>query len=139
VNLADVMDDIANQLKTIDGLQVHPQPPDMATPTAGVVRYPDKIHFDETYGRGVDTMTLGVVIVAGRVVDRATRTELGAFCDGTGPRSIKAVLEGGVDTGAYTAFDGLVVTDVDFVPYAINGIDYVAALFMCDIEGKGTA
>jgi len=133
MDLAAVMDAVAGRIDTITGLRVHPHPPGSLTPPAAVVSYPDEIAFDETYVRGMDRMTLPVVVVVGKASDRAARDELAAYCNGSGARSIKAVLESGV----YTAFHTLRVMRIEFDVVTIGGTDYLAALFDLDISGQG--
>jgi hypothetical protein len=95
MNLADVMDDLATRLRSIGGgLRVREYPPDTATPDIAVVTYPDAYDYDATMDRGNDRMTVPVVVMVGRVSDRATRTRIAKYCGGSGPESIKAVLEG---------------------------------------------
>lgn len=133
MDLVAVMDEIGDRLDTIDGLRVFRYPPDSITPPAAVVAYPDSLTFDETYGRGMDRLTLPVVVVVGRQSDRASRDNLGRYCDGSGSASVKAVLE----SGSYTAFDTLRVMSVEFDSVTMAGTDYVAAMFDVDIAGSG--
>jgi len=134
MNLAAVMDAVSTRLDTIANLRCFAYPPAKLTPPAAVVSYPETYTFDETYGRGSDRMTLPVVLVVGRVSDRSARDELGAYCNGTGARSVKAVLQ----SGTYTAFDSLRVVSIDFDVVSIAGVDYLAALFDLDIFGPGS-
>lgn len=133
MNLADVMDQVATQLDTISGLRVYAYPADSVAPPAAIVSYPEEYEYDATYGRGSDRISLPVVVVAGKVSDRASRDELGAYVDGSGSSSVKAVLE----SGTYTAFDELRVTGVEFDPVMIAGTNYISALFTLDIIGEG--
>jgi hypothetical protein len=134
MDLADVMDALAARLDTIDGLRVHAHPPGTVTPPAAVVAYPEAVTFDATYGRGMDRMTLPVVVVVGKASDRTARDQLGAYADGSGPKSVKAVVE----SGTYTAFDTVRVMSVEFDVIAIGGTDYLAAMFDLDISGPGS-
>lgn len=95
MNLADVMTEIGDRLDTIAGLRVYRYPPDQVAVPAAVVTYPEDYIFDATFGRGMDTMTLPVVVMVGRVSDRKSRDLIAGYCDGAGPQSIKAVLETG--------------------------------------------
>ncbi len=135
VNLGSVMQAVADRLDTITGLRGFGFPPDSVTPPAAIVSYPDEYHFDDTYRRGMDRLTLPVVVVVGRVSDRASRDQLGVYCDGVGASSVKQVLE----SGTYTAFDSLVVRNATFDVVSIAGVDYMAALFDLDVVGRGTA
>src|SRR5690554_5313400 len=99
MDLNAVMDEVEQTLKGIDGLRVHGYPPDNLVPPAAIVAYPDALTFDETYGRGMDRVTLPVVVVVGRVSDRSSRRQLAAYAAGDGDQSVKAVVE----AGAYEA------------------------------------
>lgn len=134
MNLADVMDEIAARLDTLAGLRVSSHPPGSITPPAAIVAYPETYTFDETYVRGIDRMTLPVVLVVGKASDRAARDALAAYVDGSGASSIKALIEG----GTYTTFDTVRVTGVEFDPITIGGTEYMAALFDLDIAGQGS-
>lgn len=132
--LGDVMDQLATALGTISGLRVFPYPPDSLNPPAAVVSYPDTLTFDETYGRGMDRISIPVVVVVGRVSDRASRDQLSAYCNGSGDSSIKAALE----SSTYTACSTVRAASVDFDVVTIGGTDYMAALFTLDISGSGS-
>jgi hypothetical protein len=136
VNLADVQDEIAAQLSTIDGLRVTVDPPDKIQPPAAIVAMPDTLDFDQTYGRGSDRMALPVVVLVSGTVSRVARKTLAAYCDGSGAKSLKAVLE--ADDAGYTAMDSIVVTGIEFDVYQNGGVDYPAAIFNLDITGRGS-
>ncbi|HEX6969410.1 MAG TPA: hypothetical protein VF174_11465 [Micromonosporaceae bacterium] len=135
MNLADVMDEIAARLATIDGLRCYAWPVPKISPPAAVVGFPEDITYDATYGRGMDQMTVPVVLLAGRVGDRPTRDVLAAHADGSGARSVKAVLE----SATWTAFETVRVTGAQFDPVTIAGVDYEAAVFTLDIAGQGSS
>lgn len=135
MDLDAVMQEIATRLDTIAGLRVYGYPTDTVQPPAAVVGYPESIDFDQTYGRGVDTIALPVVVVVGKVYDRATRDALSKYCDGAGAASLKAVLE----PDPHTAFNTVRVARVEFDVVTYNGIDYAAAIFDLAISGKGTS
>jgi hypothetical protein len=80
----------------------------------------------------VDTIT-GLRCFVGKAHDRSTRDRVADYCDGSGAKSIKAVVE----SGTYTAFDSVRVARVEFDVVTIGGIDYLAALFELDIIGDG--
>lgn len=134
MNLADVMDDVADRLGTITGLRVWAWPGGAVTSPAAVVTYPSEYRYDETYGRGMDRMTLQVVVLVANPTARPTRDALGAYVDGSGASSVKAVLEG----GTYTAFHSLRVVSVDFDMYEVAATKYAAAIFDIDIAGSGS-
>jgi hypothetical protein len=98
-----------------------------------VVAFPEDYTFDATYGRGMDRMTLPVVVMVGKVSDRTSRDRLTAYLDGSGATSIKAVIE----AGTYTAFDVVRVMDATFDVVSMAGVDHLAATFSLDIAGSG--
>ena len=131
--LNDVMDAISTRLDSIGGLRCFAYPPGTVVPPAAVVSYPEQITFDETYGRGMDRMSLPVFVVVGRPTDRSTRDLMSKYCNGSGSSSIKAVLE----SGTYTAFDVVRVEDIKFDVWNLGGTDYMTAEFTLDIAGQG--
>lgn len=130
-----MMDELGDQLDTIDGLNVYRWPPDSVTAPGAVVTYPDGLDFDATYQRGFDDITLPIVVVVGKASARAARDKVAAFCAGSGDASVKAVLE----AGTYTAFDVARVTGVEFSVATIGTTEYLTATFAVDITGGGTS
>jgi hypothetical protein len=106
------------------------------TPPAAIVSYPEKVDFDETYGRGMDRIPdWPVVVVVGKATDRTARTRIYQYAAATGSNSLKTVLQ----AHTWAACDVLTVTSVEFDVVTIGAIDYIAALFHLDITGQGTA
>lgn len=134
MNLGDVMDEISTRLDTIAGLRCFAWPNPSVAPPAAVVLYPEEYIFDATYGRGLDRLSLPVVVVVGKVSERSTRDALAAYVNGSGASSVKAVLE----SGTYTAFDFVRVAAVDFGERTIAGTPYQGAQFTLDIAGSGS-
>jgi len=134
MELGVVMDQVAARLDLIEGLRCEAHPTGMVNPPGAVVLYPEDYEYDGTYQRGMDRMRLPVLLVVGRVVDRSTRDQLTAYAKGSGPRSVKAVLE----SGTYTAFDEVTVKGAEFDVVTIAQTDYMSALFTLDIVGQGS-
>lgn len=135
MNLASVMDAIGTRLDTITGLRVFKFPPDgTISPPAAIVSYPLEYEFDSSYARGSDRMSLPVIVLVGKVSDRKSRDQLGAFCDGSGSSSVKAVVE----AGTYTAFDTVRVASVEFDVISVAAVEHAAATFTLDIIGPGS-
>lgn len=132
--VSDLMDELATQLETISGLRCFAYPPDSLTPPAAVVSYPDVINYDATYGRGSDTLTLPVMVLVGRPTDRTARDLLSAYVDGSGSKSVKAVLE----AGTYTAFDSIRVASAEIDVVTIGATPYLNAEFSVEITGSGS-
>ena len=136
MNLGAVMDELAAQIGTIAGLTAFGYPPDTVTPPAAIVTYPDEVVFDATYGRGMDTIALPVVVVVGRASDRASRGRLSRYLDGSGSHSIKATLE--ADGLEWASFDTVRVMSADEIDiYQIGGVDLLSATLRLDIAGTG--
>lgn len=133
MNLADVMDEVADQLGAIGGLRAYPYPVSTISPPAAIVSYPETYTYDETYGRGMDRLTLPVVVLVSLASDRAARDQLGQYVDGAGAKSVKQAVE----SGTYEAFDTARVQSVVFDAVTISAVEYLAATFSIDIAGEG--
>lgn len=133
MNLAPIMDEIAQRLKTIGGLRVSAQPPKSISPPAAIVSYPDSVDYDQTYGRGMTNVTgLKVWLVVGNVTDRSARDALAEYVSDTGPKSVKSALE-----GAAAAWDDLHVVSAEFDVLTIAGVDYIAAGLTINLACQG--
>lgn len=135
MNLGNVMDEIAVRLRLAPSLtgRTYAYPPGSVTPPTAIVSYPSNYAYDETYGRGMDRMNGTVVVVVGKPTERQSRDQLTKYVDGSGPESVKALL----DSGGYTSCDSVRVASVDFDVYTIGGTDYLTAVFDLDIAGQG--
>ena len=89
--------------------------------------------FDQTYGRGMDRLTLPVLVLVGKVTARTSRDKLVPYVSGSGTKSIKAVVE----AGTYTSCDTVRVVKAEFDVIRVGGVDYAAAQFDLDITGSG--
>lgn len=129
----DVLAEIAARLDTITGLNVFPFWA-KKVPVPGVtVGLPEGIEFDQTYGRGLDKMSVPIIVMVGMVSDRASAKELGAYMDGSGARSFKAKL----NAGPWTACDEVIVRSVAPDTYSSGGVILLGAEFMTDVYGMG--
>lgn len=134
MNLADVMDEVAQVLGQITGLRVFEYPPGSVAAPAGAVSYPESIDYDQTYQRGTDQITdLPMVLVVGKATERSARDTVSAWTAGSGPRSVKALME----AHTWTSCDDLTVTSCGFDVVSIAGVDYLAAEFRATIVGPG--
>lgn len=135
MRLGDVMAEIAEALKTIDGLRVHSFPADKIDPPAAMVEYPERIVFDAAFQRGLDTMTCGITVAVARVWDKATWGLLTPYCDGDSPKSVKAALH----RWTFESCSFALVKDAQFATRPIAGVDYAAAFFTVDVAGRGAS
>jgi hypothetical protein len=134
MDLGAVMQQVADRIDTIPDLRVFAYPADKISPPAAIVTYPGTLAYDASYGRGMDHIPdLTVVLLVGKVSARASRDLITKWVKGSGANSIKAVVE----SGTYTAFDTVRVTEVTFDVIAIAAVEYLAATFTLDIAGQG--
>jgi hypothetical protein len=134
MDLEEVSEEIRTALGTITGLRRPPWGVESVEPPAAIVALPERIDFDQTYGRGKDRYPdVPVVILVGAPEDRASRKALAAYADGSGPASVKAVLE----AYAWTTCDVVRVAWAEFDNAKYAGIDYLAVIFHLDIFGRG--
>lgn len=133
--IKNVMAELAARLATVTDINVFPFPPDNASPPAAWVEWPDVVTYDLTFGRGMDTLTLAVVVIVGKVSDQDAIAQLTEFADGSGTRSVKALLES--TGGTYTAMDTVQVTRAEFGLVTLAGTAYDGAWFYVDIAGDG--
>lgn len=136
MHLEDIAAEIAIPLGTLPGMRVPAWGIESVEAPAALVALPERMNYDETYGRGSDAIPdLPLVVLIGAPEDRASRKRLSAYADGTGPQSVKQVLE----AYAWTTCDDVHVAYVEFdqtVSYA--GVSYLAAIFHLDITGGGS-
>lgn len=132
MNIDTVMTEVATRLKTIAGLRVFDHPVDEVQPPTAIVSLP-QITFDQTYGRGSDRYNMPVLFVIGKVESRAARNNMAPYVAGSGPKSVKAVLEGFTPV----AFDAVRVQGVDFDVVTFGTVEFLTATFLLDIMGSG--
>lgn len=128
-----VMVELGERLATIADHTSHDWPVGSPTPPASLVSYPETGTFDLTYQRGMDRLTIPIVVIMGQVKDRATREQFGAYTAGSGARSVKAVLE----SGTYVSFHEVVVKGFESDAVRIGAVDHMAAIFTCEVTGSG--
>lgn len=131
--IGDVMDEIGSRLQIVKSLRVLPYEADSVNPPCALVSLPTNINYLSTYQRGMDQMTIIVTVLVSVVDDRVRRDHIAPYGDGSGSMSIKHVLE----SGMYTSFDVIAVASATFDVLNIEGIDYLGAVFVCNIAGQG--
>jgi hypothetical protein len=136
MNLSDVADEISAQLDTIAGLRCFAYQPETINPPTAIVLnpVPGGIEYDQTYGRGMDRITLPLLLVVGAAANRSAQAAVRLYCDGSGASSVKAVLQ----AGTYASFHTIRVTTGGVDGVTIGGQEYLAAFFDLDITGQGT-
>lgn len=135
MRLNDVMDELAARIDGIDGLRVHAFPADNVAPPAAEVVYPESYEYDATYGRGSDRLTVPVIVTVGRASDRASAINLGAYADGSGPKSIKSAIEGATYLNLPTTAAS--ATTPDHADFATNQLEVRILAAMDDWTSPG--
>lgn len=136
MNLKAVREELAARLATIDGLNTYPFRPDKITPPAAFPDLPDRINYDGTYERGMDSIPIPVNVLVGKLSAQASQEQIADYVAGEGPRSFKATLDSS-PSNPYTSCDDVHVKSVEFAVFTIAGVDYLAASFSVDITGNG--
>jgi hypothetical protein len=134
VIISDVMDELGNQLDTIDGLRVHNYEADDINVPAGLISLPRSIDFSTTYNRGMDKLVLNAVILVSVVGDKIRRDEIAPYADGAGPKSVKQILE----STQYSSFDTIFVAKAVFDIFRFVDVDYLGLRFDINIAGEGS-
>lgn len=92
------------------------------------------IDFDETMGRGLDSMLVTCPLVVPRATDQAGQAELDGYLQTSGPTSVKAALE--VDRTLGGACQSLRVEQASgYGQYEVAGVAYYGALFSVRVWG----
>lgn len=128
LNINAVMDGLGARLATIAGLRVFDYPPDNASPPAAIVGLPTALEYDATKGRGVDRCVVPVMVVVGRVAERAARDAVSLYLAGAGASSVKAAVDGPLGGSAHTAR----VMEARVEVVTLGGVEYLGATF--DVE-----
>lgn len=97
------------------------------------VGLPEETVYDQTYGRGSDTLTVPVVVLVGKVDNQSAARQLMAYMDGSGPRSFKAVLE----AHSWTTCDDVMLASAEPGAYSSGGVALLGAEFMLTVLGQG--
>lgn len=129
-----VLQEIADLLDEIPGLNVFPYWVKKVPVPGATVGLPSEIEYDQTYGRGLDKMTVPIIVLVGMVSAKASAAELNAYMDGSGARSIKWNLNGARD---WASCDDVVVRSVIPDTYSSGGVVLLGAEFTVDVYGKG--
>jgi hypothetical protein len=133
--LTDLRTGLANRLTTITGLRSSAYIPDNPQPPVAVVM-PGRITYDTAFGRGSDEYQFTVLLIVGRVADRASQTTLDGYCESSGNRSVKAAIEGDRSLGG-KALDCRVTEMANQGSLAIGDVTYHTAEFNVSVIAAG--
>ena len=133
--LTDLRTGLANRLATITGLRSSAYIPDNPQPPVAVVM-PGRIQYDTAFGRGSDEYQFTIMLIVGRVADRASQTNLDAYCASSGSTSVKAATEGDRSLGG-KALDCRVTEMTNQGSLAIGDVTYHTAEFSVTVIAAG--
>jgi hypothetical protein len=133
--LTDLRTGLATRLATISGLRSSAYIPDNPQPPVAVVM-PGRIQYDTAFGRGSDEYQFTIMLIVGRVADRASQTNLDAYCTSSGSTSVKAAVEGDRTLGG-KALDCRVTEMTNQGSLAIGDVTYHTAEFNVSVIAAG--
>lgn len=110
----------------ITGLRVYDTIPDNIVPPAAVVGQLS-MEWDLVMARGADTATLDVIVIAGRMSERAAQDYLDGLLTGTGANSIKTKIEADQTLGG--SVSSIRCRTADPVAMAVSGVEMLAYRF----------
>jgi len=133
--LTNLRSGLATRLATISGLRSFAYIPDNPHPPVAVVM-PGRISYDTAFGRGSDEYQFTIMLIVGRVADRASQTNLDAYCASSGSASVKAAIEGDRTLGGH-ALDCRVTEMTNQGSLAIGDVTYHTAEFSVTVIAAG--
>lgn len=129
MQLGPLMDEVAVCMRQVSGLHVFAWPTGRVTPPAAVVNYPTSISYQ--VDRASYRISLPLVLAFGRPTDPGTRDVLAAYVNGSGPSSVRRL----VDDYAWTSCDSVTAKEADIDIVTVANVEYLAAVFGLDIIG----
>jgi hypothetical protein len=97
---------------------------------------PGRITYDQAFGRGSDEYSFTIMLIVGRVADRASQTTLDTYCESSGNRSVKAAIEADRSLGG-KALDCRVTEMTNQGSLAIGDVTYHTAEFSVTVIAAG--
>jgi hypothetical protein len=127
VSVSELRAGIATNLAAISGLRTSAFVPDNPTPPIAVV-VPQRIEYDAAMGRGMDTYTFDVLVIAQRMSERTAQSLLDGYCNPTGPSSVKTAIQSDPTLGG-KCFDLRVTEMSAYQALSIGETQYLSATF----------
>jgi len=122
---------LAAQLATIRSLRTAATVPDNPAPPVAVI-VPVNVEYDTSFGRGTDTYTFSVLLIVGRMSERAAQTTLDAYINPTGATSIKAAINADPTLGG-ACQSARVTNMVNYGSLIVGDTEYLSADFQITI------
>jgi hypothetical protein len=130
VTPSDIRQGLVAGLKSLPGLTVSPYRAANVQPPHAVIGLP-QIEYDGTMGRGMDTVSLQILVYVSRADDELAQANLDEFLSGHGDRSLKTVLEDTSLTGLTDASVTLLRTETGTASSA-DGSEWMTC--SCDVR-----
>ena len=127
-SISDIRTGLATRLATITGLRTAALMPDLPNPPVAIV-IPDNISFDDTFHRGMDTLTFRIFLIVGRADERTAQNSIDGYCATSGSTSVKAAIEGDKTLGG-KAYDCRVTSMSNYGSSVINETTYLSCEFI---------
>ena len=122
---------LATQLATIRGLRTAATVPDNPAPPVAVI-VPVNVEYDVSFGRGTDLYTFSVLLIVGRMSERAAQTTLDAYINPTGATSVKAAINADPTLGG-ACQSARVTNMVNYGSLIVGDTEYLSADFQITI------
>lgn len=116
----------------IAGLRVYDTIPDNIIPPAAVIGQLT-IDFDLVFQRGADSGTVDVIVISGRMSERAAQDYLDSLITSTGATSVKTKLESDQTLGG--SVTSVRVVRAEPVSMTVSGVEMLAYRFQVEVWG----
>lgn len=116
----------------ITGLRVYDTIPDGLVPPAAVIGQLS-IDFDLTLVKGVESGSVDIMVIAGRMSERAAQDYLDNLLQSTGNSSVKTKVESDQTLGGATT--SVRVVRAEPVSISVSGVDMLAYRFQVEVWG----
>jgi len=116
----------------ITGLRVYDTVPDNVIPPAAVIGQLS-LDFDLVFARGADSATCDVMVIAGRMSERAAQDYLDNLLQSTGNASIKTKIESDQTLGG--SVTSVRVVRAEPVSITVSGVEMLAYRFQVSLWG----
>lgn len=129
---SSVRDGLKTALATITGLRTYDIIPDGIAPPAAVVGLLS-LDFDMSMGRYLDHADIEVMVIVGRMSERAAQDKLDAYLAGSGSGSIKAAIE--ADTTLGGSVQTCRVLSASPTTITVSGADMLCYRYQIEVIG----
>lgn len=124
---------LATALDTITGLRCYDYVPDGLAPPAAVVEPLEVTYHDASISTGTNYYRAYILVIVGRMADRASQDKIDGYVANTGASSVRAALEADRTLGG--ACSSLIVLQALPRSVVVSGVDMTAYRFEVDIYG----